>query len=60
MLKQEWTLTQVVVTLVDGVLVEGESAVLYVDQQGRPQVLQVSGKTRASIPWAQVRKIDHA
>lgn len=61
MLTLEWPLTgPITAKLVDGSTVEGESAAVYTDGQGHPQVLQVVSKTVVSIPWSQVVTVEHA
>ena len=44
----EWSLSSVSVVLVDGTVVNGQAASLFVDAN------------KASIPWAQVQRIGHA
>lgn len=61
MLTMEWPLTgPITAKLIDGSTVEGESAAVYTDGQGHPQVLQVTSKAVVSIPWSQVVTVEHA
>lgn len=61
MLTMEWPLTgPIIARLIDGSTVEGESAALYTDGQGHPQVLQVLSKKVVSVPWSQVLTVEHS
>jgi len=58
----EWSLSSVSVVLVDGTVVNGQAASLFVDANKVPVVVQVKidSANKASIPWAQVQRIGHA
>ena len=58
-LSPAWTLTSPAVTLVDGTVIEGESAVLFLASDSTPVVLQIKAKTVVSIPWDKIRLISH-
>lgn len=60
-MKLEMTFTSPAIVLDDGEIIEAESANLYVDSLGVPQLLQVvGGKQPITIPWREVYKISHA
>ena len=58
-LSPAWTLTSPTVTLLDGSVIEGESAVLYLAADSTPQILQIKAKAVVSVPWGQIRSISH-
>lgn len=58
----EWSLSSVSVVLLDGTVVNGQAASLFVDANKVPVVLQVKidASNKASIPWSQIQRIGHA